>query len=164
MEALREWLLAVLAASLLVAAAQMIMPEGPVKGVGRLICGLLLFLAVSRPVLGLQYETLSAMLREAYDQLAQEQTQLEEAGDQLTQSIIVRETDAYIEDKSQELGLDCRAAVCWDWSGTVPVPSGVTVFGSLTQAQQERLTQALVEDLGLEADAIVYDESDEEVP
>lgn len=164
MEALREWLLAVLAASFLAAAAQMVMPEGPVKEVGRLVCGLLLFLAVARPVLGIQYQTLSAMLRDAYDQLDQQQTQLEETGDRLTQSIIVQETAAYIEDKSSELGLDCRAEVAWDWSGTVPVPSGVRVTGTLTQAQRESFTQALVQDLGLEEQAIVYDTSNEEAP
>lgn len=164
MEALREWLLAVLAASFLVAAAQAVMPEGPVKGVGRMVCGLLLFLAVARPVLGIQYNTISALLRDAVSQVQQEQAELEETGEQMTESIIVQQTAAYIEDKRSELGLDFQAEVTWDWSDTVPVPVEVTVTGELTEAQREQLTQALTEDLGLEADAVVYITSNEEEP
>lgn len=164
MEALREWLLAVLAVSFLVAAAQSVMPEGPIKQVGRLVCGLLLFLAVARPVLGIQYNTISAMLRDAAGEMTQEQTELEETKNQLTESIIAGEMDAYIEDKRAELGLDCQVEVIWDWSGTVPTPSGATVTGSLTQEERQSLTQMLTQDLGLEADAIQYDTSNEEAP
>ena len=160
MDMLREWLMAVLAASFLTAAAQAVMPEGPVKSVGRLICGLLLFLAIARPVLGIQYASLAASLRDYSDQLTETQESLEKTNRQLTESIIVQETATYIQDKSSELGLDCRAEVTWDWSGQVPVPSGVTVTGELTEAQQEPLTQ----DLGLEAEQICYVTSNEEAP
>lgn len=161
---LREWLLAVLAASFLVAVAQAVMPEGAVKGVGRLICGLLLFLAVARPVLGLQYNTLSALLRDTAGQLAEDQAALEETGNQWTEAIIVQETAAYIEDKRSELGLDCQTEVTWDWSGTVPEPSAVTVTGNLTEAQRQAWTERLTEDLGLEAGAIEYRTEHEEEP
>lgn len=164
MEALREWLMAVLAASFLVAAAQGLMPSGPVKEVGRLICGLLLFLAVARPVVGLQYNTLEAMLRDTTEQMTQEQEDLEEENRQMHQTFIEEETQAYIEDKREELGLEFQAEVHWDWSGTVPVPSGVTVSGRLTDDQRQRLTQALTQELGLEVEAIVYVTADEEAP
>lgn len=164
MEALREWLLAVLAVSFLVAAAQSVMPEGPIKQVGRLVCGLLLFLAVARPILGIQYNTLSALLRDAANEVTQEQTELEETKNQMTGAIIAQEMDAYIEDKRTELGLACQVEVIWDWSGTVPTPCGATVTGSLTEAERQSLTQVLTQDLGLETDAIHYDTSNEEAP
>ena len=164
MDMLREWLMAVLAASFLTAAAQAVMPEGPVKSVGRLICGLLLFLAIARPVLGIQYASLAAAVRDYSDQLTETQESLEKTNRQLTESIIVQETATYIQDKSSELGLDCRAEVTWDWSGQVPVPSVVTVTGELTEARQERFTQALTQDLGLEAEQICYVTSNEEAP
>lgn len=164
MELLQEWLLAVLAASFLVAAAQAVMPEGPVKSVGRLICGLLLFLAVARPVLGIRYVSLAAALRDYSAQLEETQETLEQAGREQTESIIAEQTAAYIRDKSSELGLDCQAEVFWDWSGQTPVPSGVTVTGELTEDQQERFTRALTQDLGLEAEQIYYVTSNEEGP
>ncbi|MGM9538821.1 MAG: hypothetical protein ACI3VN_10875 [Candidatus Onthomonas sp.] len=164
MEMLREWLLAVLAASFLTAAAQAVMPEGPVKSVGRLICGLLLFLALARPVLGIQYASLAASIRDYSAQLAETQEGLEETNQRLTESIIVQETATYIQDKSSELGLDCRAEVTWDWSGQVPEPSEVTVTGELTDNQQQRFTQALTQDLGLKAEQIHYVTSNEEGP
>ena len=148
----------------LTAAAQAVMPEGPVKSVGRLICGLLLFLAIARPVLGIQYASLAAAVRDYSDQLTETQESLEKTNRQLTESIIVQETATYIQDKSSELGLDCQAEVTWDWSGQVPVPGGVTVTGELTEARQERFTQALTQDLGLEAEQICYVTSNEEAP
>ena len=50
MSALRDWLLGVVAAALAVALAQAITPEGAVKRIGRLAGGLVLLLAVVKPV------------------------------------------------------------------------------------------------------------------
>ena len=49
MGAVRSWLLAVIAASLLCAVAGALMPPGGVKRVGRLVCGLVLLGAVLSP-------------------------------------------------------------------------------------------------------------------
>ncbi len=158
MEALRDWLLGVLAASLLTAVALAMMPDGPVRSVGRLLGGLLLFLAVVRPVLGFDYGALR-------DILAGYSAQLEETGQalagtqkQITESIIAQGIDAYIQDKTAELALDCQVEVTWDWSGDAPVPAQVTVTGDLTPDERETLTQAFCEDLGLEPEQVVYQE------
>ena len=50
MSALRDWVLGVAAAAILAALAQTLMPEGPVKRVGKLTCGLVLLAAVLRPL------------------------------------------------------------------------------------------------------------------
>lgn len=162
MEALRSWLMDVLAASLLVAVAQTIMPDGAVKQVGRLACGLILFLAVARPVVGVNYSALTDAIRQYQASLAQTQETLTETGEQLTESIIARETEAYIQDKSSALGLTCEIQVDWDRSGEVLVPSRVTVSGPLTGEEQETLTRTLTEDLGVSSDQIIY--TDEEEP
>ncbi len=163
MEALRNWLLAVLAVSLLTAIAQAVMPEGSVKAVGRLACGLLVFLAVARPVLGIDYTRLTSVIR-SYTELTQQmQSELTGTKNSLTESIIVRETAAYIQDKTEALGLDCTAAVEWDWSGDgLPIPVKVTVKGDLTAAERETLTDTLTQELGLEREEIVYADDEEE--
>lgn len=161
MALMQEWLLAVLAAAFLTAAAQAVMPEGAVKEVGRLICGLLLFLAVARPLLGVSYQALERSVASYTQSLAQAQEALEETGEQLTEEIIARETDAYIQDKREELGLDFAAEVTWDWSGETPVPSQVTVTGELTGQAWQTVSEALAEDLGLEAGQITLAEEEE---
>ena len=50
MNGLREWLLGVVAAALAVSLAQSLTPDGTVKRVGRLVGGLVLLLAVVRPL------------------------------------------------------------------------------------------------------------------
>lgn len=50
--AIKEWLLGVVAAALVVSMARAITPEGTVKKIGRLVGGLLLLLAAVRPLLG----------------------------------------------------------------------------------------------------------------
>ena len=49
MGAVRSWLLAVIAVSLLCAVAEALMPSGAVKRVGRLVCGLVLVGAILSP-------------------------------------------------------------------------------------------------------------------
>ena len=48
--AVRSWLLAVTAVSLLCALAGALMPKGPVERVGRLVCGLVMLAAVLSPL------------------------------------------------------------------------------------------------------------------
>lgn len=158
MEVLRDWLLGVLAASLLTAVALAMMPDGPVRSVGRLLGGLLLFLAVVRPVLGFDYGALRDILAGYTAELEETGQALVETQEQLTESIIAQGTDAYIQDKTAELALDCRAEVAWDWSGDAPVPAQVTVTGDLTPGERETLTQAFCEDLGLEPEQVIYQE------
>ena len=158
MEVLRDWLLGVLAASLLTAVALAMMPDGPVRSVGRLLGGLLLFLAVVRPVLGFDYGALRDILAGYTAELEETGQALVETQEQLTESIIAQGTDAYIQDKTAELALDCRVEVTWDWSGDAPVPAQVTVTGDLTPGERETLTQAFCEDLGLEPEQVVYQE------
>lgn len=163
MEALKDWLLAVLAVSLLAAIAQAVMPEGSVKAVGRFACGLLVFLAVARPVLGIDYTRLSSVIRSYAQQTQLTEAELTETKNSLTESIIARETAAYIQDKTETLGLDCRAEVAWTWSEEgLPVPTRVTVTGTLTEGERSLLTDSLTQDLGLSPEQIVY--ADEEEP
>ncbi|MCD7760683.1 MAG: hypothetical protein LUH16_02755 [Clostridiales bacterium] len=161
MELLKEWLLGVIAVSFLTAAAQAVMPDGAVKQVGRLACGLILFLSMVRPLLGMDYGSLSQALRDYQEELSARQETLEETGKELTGDIIAEETDAYIQDMTEELGVDCRITVEWNWEEETPTPVQAIVTGELSNGDRAALTEALVRDLGLEREQIVYQESEE---
>ncbi len=161
MELLKEWLLGAIAVSFLTAAAQAVMPEGAVKQVGRLACGLILFLALVRPLLGMDYGSLSQAVRDYQEELSDRQETLEETGKELTGDIIAEETDAYIQDMTEELGVDCRITVEWSWEGETPTPVQAIVTGELSDGDRAALNEALVRDLGLEREQIVYQEPEE---
>lgn len=158
MQAIQQWLLSVLAASLLTGAARAIMPRGAVSQVGKLACGLVLFLAVVSPVLGARYLELNELLDEYAREVALVEEETAKVSKNLTSSFIDRETDAYIQGKTEELGLSCEVEVLWDWSGEVPVPSEAVVTGELTGDERETLTQTLAQDLTIPAEAITYEE------
>lgn len=160
MNAIKEWLLAVLAASFLTAAAQAIMPKGAVKKVGQLACGLVLFLAIVSPVLSARYMELTELLESYEQELAALETETVEASKNLTASFIDQETEAYIQGKTEELGVTCGVEVTWDWSGETPVPSGAVITGTLTEDERQKLVSALSQDLAIPKEQITCAEGE----
>ncbi len=161
MELLKEWLLGVIAVSFLTAAAQAVMPDGAVKQVGRLACGLILFLSMVRPLLGMDYGSLSQAVRDYQEELSARQETLEETGKELTGDIIAEETDAYLRTMTAELGVDCQINVVWSWEEEPPTPTRAVVTGELSDGDRAALTEALVRDFGLEREQIVYQEQED---
>lgn len=148
MELLRTWILGVTAASMVLAAAQALMPEGPVKRVGRLTAGLILTLALLQPLVSLSGEDLTNLVPDLPTVTGKE----EEGG--AMQAIIEQELAAYIVDKGRALGADCAASVtCVPDENGVPIPRRAVVTGLLTGEQREALSAAIARDLGIPADA-----------
>ena len=145
MSALRDWLLGVTAAALAVALAQALTPEGAVKKVGRLVGGMVLLLAVAKPLLSLEPGAL-AVTAGAW---TQEETAAR-AGEDVMKTLIGEKTSAYIVDKGGELGLSCRAEtqVETDENGW-PVPWQVTVRGIWSGEQQQALSDLIARELDI---------------
>lgn len=158
MEFLRTWILGVTAAALAVALAQALAPEGPVKRAGRLVCGLVLVLAMVRPVLSLDPQTLADNAARMGSGI-QNESELPQADDALMKTLIAEKAGAYIVDKAGELGGTCRAEVeVRTGESGYPVPWSVTVRGSLTAVQRERLTGSIAEELAIPADRQRFEE------
>lgn len=146
---LRDGLWGVTAAALAVALAQALTPEGTVKRVGRLVGGLLLLLAATRPLLGAQcpdWRELEALPP------AMTAEEAGESGQEVMRSLIAQKAGAYIVDKGQSLGLQCeaRVGVAQDGSGW-PVPWEAEISGTWTAEQKKALSRAVEEDLGIPA-------------
>ena len=147
MSFLREWLLGVTAAALAVALAQALTPEGTVKKLLRITGGLVLLLAVVRPLKGLVPEVLPQP-----GEMAPGVETAQTAGEEVMKTLIAQKAGAYIVDKGQSLGLRCKAevVVAVDSSGW-PVPWEATVSGEWTQLQKKALSQAVEAELGIPA-------------
>ena len=145
MDVLRAWILGVAVTAMVLSAARALMPEGPVKRVGRLTAGLALTLALLAPLrslAGLDPGDWTAGLVTEGDTAAAQR-------DAVT-PIIEGELAAYIEEKGRALGADCTASVtCVPDENGVPIPRGAVVTGRLTAGQRAGLSACIASDLGL---------------
>ena len=157
-EGVRLWLLSVLSVSLLCALADALMPKGPVKGVGKLVCGLVLTAAVAAPIAQVELERGNQWLEEYRSGTQYREEELKNQVEEEMKRIIEREFEAYIVDKAAQLGVVCTVRVeCrWEQEG-VYLPGHVWIEGAATETLQEQLTQTLCQELGLTWEEITFD-------
>ena len=150
------WLVGVTCTAMLVALAEGLVPAGAGRKICRLTGGLVLLLAMVQPVLKLDGDALTgALTRYRLDLEDQGQT-LEEENSQVMQAIIEEQAGAYIQDKAQELGIDCQVEVTAQGED-YPIPQTVTIRGSLTGKQREALTRAIETDFAIPAQRQIYE-------
>lgn len=156
----RQWLLGVTAAALVLALADALAPEGSAKKVCRLAGGLALLLAAAGPLLGvMDGSALTRAVEGWQDRTQRAEQELEEQGEQFYLAIIEEETAAYVMDKARELGFDCEAEVTYghDEDG-VPCPWEIAARGTWTQEQRAELERLLEKELGVPAQRQSYEE------
>jgi stage III sporulation protein AF len=121
-ELLREWVLSLTGAALLAAFALALTPEGRVRRVTRLLAGVVLALALVRPLADFDFDGYAASLAVSRDAAATAADGWEDAGKRLERTLIEAESAAYISDRAAELGLRVEAvsvtakwgdALCW---------------------------------------------------
>ncbi len=157
MEGVRVWLLSILTVSLLCALADALMPKGPVKNVGKLVCGLVLAAVVLAPMATLDVECGQQWLEEFDLGQQQREDDLKKQVNEGMKVIIEQEYEAYIVDKAAQLGAVCTAQVeCREEDQGVYLPDRVWISGELSQAQWEELAGVLGQELGLPQEALTY--------
>lgn len=156
----RQWLLGVTAAALVLALAEALAPEGGAKKVCRLAGGLALLLAAVGPAAGLLNESpLTGALEGWRERTQSVQRDLEEQSDRFYLTIIEEETAAYVMDKARALGFDCEAEVVYGYDEEgVPCPWEITARGQWTQEGREKLARLLEEELGVPVQRQYYEE------
>ncbi len=162
MEWVRSWLIGVTAAAMVVALADSLAPDGAVKKIGKLTGGLLLAVAILRPVAGLDYASMSGILANYRMEAAGYSSALETENMRLVKTIIEEQTGAYIQDKAAELGADCTTEVTCQADGDgSPYPASVIVYGELTPAQEDGLRRTIEGDLAIPAQHQQYERTKE---
>ena len=162
MAGLRSWLLALVAASLICALADALMPKGAVKRVGRLVCGLVLPSAILSPLAGLDVESGQSWLERHLASVEFQRAALEEEVNGQMKVIIEQEYAAYIVDKAAQLGAACSARTECRRDGGLYLPQRVEVTGAVPPPLQAELVQIIVRDLGVPEEQIDF--SEEEAP
>ena len=154
---LRTWLLGLAAAAVLTSLAQSLMPQGPVKKAGGLVCALVLLWAMLFPLTqGASLET--AQLAQDYpDQVEQQAKALQAQVQAQRKAVIEAELEAYILDKAAQQGISpCQARVeCRENREGVFVPE--TAWVSAPEQAWPALRRLLEEDLGIPAEGQTYE-------
>lgn len=157
MELIRNWILTVTAASMIIALAEAVMPEGTVKKIGTFTGGLVIMVGILQPLLGLDYEALSTMAAEVNGTVAEVQEESEQAGTEYWERIIEERTAAYILDKAAAIGTVTDVSVsCETGEDGMPAPASVRITGTLSEQQQAQLEAMIETDLGIPAQRQTY--------
>lgn len=139
---LRSWLLSVTACAVLVSIVQQLTDGGTMKKIVRFVGGMVLMLAMLRPLLSLTFdlpELDGGHYREAVEALKET---LNAEQDSALGDSIAAQTQAYIEDKASSLGLSVRAEVQTALRDGVPFPDSVTLYGENSAARRVYRTGA----------------------
>ena len=149
MNVLKDWLLGITAVALVLSLAQAVTPEGTVKKIGTLIGGMVLLLALTRPLLNLDGKTLTDF---AKNYALPNEAELNQGEDKM-KVLIAEKTSAYIVDKGAPLGITCTAdvSVQEDENGW-PIPWEAELSGDWTPEGRAALGKALEEELGIPPD------------
>lgn len=155
MELVRSWLLGVTGVAIFAAMAEGLMPEGPVKRVGKLTGGLVLMVAALTPILSLDlteflpYEQWSSELEIATESL-------DEGRKNQWEVLIVEELETYIVDKAAERDILCTVTVTCRPEGEIYLPDTITITGDLTEEEQTKLCKLVGEDFSISETKIQF--------
>lgn len=150
-EVLRSWLLSLTGAALLSAFALALTPEGRARSAVKLLCGVVMAIALLSPLRDFDFDTYAVSLASYRDAAAEASAKLNETNDRLSRTIIETESAAYIWDKARAVGLAPEEvtvgakwgdALCW-------YPFETTIYAPSDAAARERLSEIIEAELGI---------------
>lgn len=154
---LREWLLGITCATMIVALAETLTPVGAGRKVVKLAGGLLMMFVVLQPFLQLDESVITDIFDTYSSELTAYDDTMVQVNENFIETIIVEQTGAYILDKANGLGIACQVSVetVADEAGN-PIPYSITVEGEIAEEDRERLTAQITADLAIPAQRQYY--------
>ncbi len=146
MSVLKMWLLGIVAAAMALSILYALLPKGALLTVAKCTGGLIMLLVVLRPLLSLELADAMPDYQQ-WQQIIQQQTDdYTAANQQQMETVIQNETEAYIQEKAAQLGLDCHVQVVCQLREGVPFPAEVV----LDMPRNAALSQWLAEELAID--------------
>ncbi len=159
-ELLRTWVLGLSGAALLGAFALALTPEGRVRRVVRLLVGVVLALALVKPLADFDWESYAVSLSVSRDAAALAVSGAEETNRRLERTLIEAECAAYISDRAARLGLRLESAsvtakwgdaLCW-------YPYEATLRASADGSARKALAEIIEAELGIPAGRLYWED------
>lgn len=156
---MREYLLSVTAAALLVSLVAAFSQRKSIQRVVALCGGLLLLLTVLRPVIDLR----TGDAEEWFSRFRPDGSVIDGAvkeGQKESARLITERTQEYILDKAEALGAQLSVQVTLRaLSGSYQYPYTVILTGTWTQAQKQALSEEIARDLGIPEERQIWNEA-----
>lgn len=154
---IRDWLMAVITVSVVIAGAKSLMPPGGVRQVGQLVCGLVLMCVLLRPLCAVEGISVARFLEDYTYEIQTRETELKQQAEYSRRSVIEQFCGTYIVEQAARLGLECRAEVECVLNGDgLWIPQSARLWGAFDDVTQSRLTQLLETELGILPAAQTY--------
>ena len=157
-EALRSWIIGLAGAAMVTAVAMTVAPEGKVKKVVSLICGLVTIIALIKPIAGINYNDFAKNLASYQKSAEGFSSHVDSANEKLTRLIIEDKCKAYILDKGKSLGIgDLEVSVTASWSKDgYWYPSGARLASNADKATRDKLNQSIEAELGIPPEELIW--------
>lgn len=146
MEALRQYVISVVAAAMLCGIVVRLFPSGSGKQVGKLICGLFLAYTVLSPISRVDFSNLPDFSLRCMDDAEDAAAMGENLARDSMADIIKEETEAYILDKAADLHANLHVEVT---IGEDNLPAAVTVSGEASPYARRQIQAMIENDLGI---------------
>lgn len=162
MDLIRTWLIGITCAAMIVAVADSLTPSGTVRKIGHMVSGLVLLIAVVKPLIGFDYNVMAMAVASGQVTADAVGGELEKTNLELMKSIIGEKTGAYILDKAQSMDIPCKqvTVTCEVGEENVPYPSAVTIIASLSETQKRALSRQIEAELAIPAERQTYESGD----
>lgn len=156
MEAVKEYLLSVIAAALICAIVSALCgKDGMLPAISKLICGVFLTLVLVSPLIRFQIPSADSFFADVSWRADAITSEAERTTRDEIASVIKSETEAYILDKAKALGADITVSVTLEES-EIPIPKSARITGSISPYAKKMLANILQEDLGITTEAQIW--------
>lgn len=151
MEAIRSYLLSVVAVCMITVVAGVLIQKSSLQKIVRLLGGILVLLVAIRPLLSLNTDKISAYLQEWNASYHFDDDGVKARQNELMRLQVKQSAEQYIENEAKALGGTVQAEVSLS-DDEYPVPVSVTLIGTLTPEQVTALSAYLETALNLPAE------------
>ena len=150
---LGRWIARLTCGAMLAALAEGMMPEGPVRRVGRLACALMLVVVMLQPITGSHFVGADDFARRLGQGAERQRQQLALQSGQAAKAFIEERLSAYISDKAAQRGMSCRVRVeCAAGSDGAWLPDRAVIVDPPETSQRAALTELIESELAVPPD------------
>jgi len=157
-EALRGWILGIAGAALITSICMTVTPDGRVKKIVSLVCGLVIILMLINPMIGFDYGIFSQGYAQFRAEAAAFSHEVTAFNEKLTGLIIEEACIAYILDKGAKLGIhDLTADVSARQSaGGYWYPYAARLATAAHQELRDKLSDIIYAELGIPPEELIW--------
>lgn len=152
MEALRGWLLGIMAVAMVLSILYSLLPKGSIRSISRMTGGLILLLVMLRPIVGGDWNRLTSRYSDYQVHISSQIETYQEENEKERERLIQEKTAAYILDKAAQMGITCRVQVGTEIRKGVPYPASVT----LNAVKDKDLSQIIEQELAIPEERQVW--------